>query len=368
MIISPTLATYVCLAGASEPDRSAWDRGMCPVLAVLSPLPERCWARAGPRQQSRWPSIRRNPWRWRGAWPSPVGTVPASPDCREKEANQLGKNNNRCLFDPYCAGQSERKWNGHSQFETLVKDGVEIAPLDARLLLAAIWEEAARKELDDDEGIAEPVGIQRDDVPGREDFYAQTVVMEVNADAENAVRSFDCPAAVQLLLLAQPSDMVEIDQLLRFSLVQRDLLFDALVRRALERVQREALIVGVQEIYQHLQGAVQSVVKLAEFVLQQSCPTITTPRPPTTTTTKTIVTPLDTSAWAHNSTSRTSQMAATHRWKASGRRLGSRSRRMWSRQSSKGAAASLAGSESGDQAKWKIFFFNSALIYGTIYL
>ena len=91
MIISPTLATYVCLAGASEPDRSAWDRGMCPVLAVLSPLPERCWARAGPRQQSRWPSIRRNPWRWRGALPFPVGTVPASPDCREKEANQFGK-------------------------------------------------------------------------------------------------------------------------------------------------------------------------------------------------------------------------------------------------------------------------------------
>lgn len=163
-----------------------------------------------------------------------------------------------------------------SQFKTLVENGMESAPFDGGLLFAAIGEEATRQELNDDKRVTESIGIQRNDVPGGKDLDAQAVVVEVDANVENAVRSVDRSAAMQLLLLPQPANVIQIDQLLRFRFVQGDFFFDPLVRRALERLQREALAFRVKEIQQHLKGAVQSVVKLAEFVLELYVQTITT--------------------------------------------------------------------------------------------
>ncbi len=146
------------------------------------------------------------------------------------------------------------------------------------MLFAAIGEEAPGQELNDDKRITQSIGVQRNNVSGRQDLDAQTVVVKVDADVENAVRSLDRSASVQLLLLAQPADVVQIDELLRSRLVQGDFLLDSLVSRALERLQREALAFRVKEIQQHLKGAVQSVVKLAEFVLESYDQTITTRR------------------------------------------------------------------------------------------
>lgn len=113
------------------------------------------------------------------------------------------------------------------QFVAFVEDGIELPVLDGGLLVLAVGEEAAREELDDDERIAEAVGIERNDIFGRNDLHAETVVVEVDADAEHTVGDV-LGAAVQLLLL-QPAHVVHIDQLFGLRFVQGDLLQHALV-------------------------------------------------------------------------------------------------------------------------------------------
>lgn len=154
------------------------------------------------------------------------------------------------------------------QFEALVEDRVQVAPPHARLLLAAIREQAPRQEFNDHERVAEPVRVEGDNISRRQDLHAEAIVMEVDAHAQHPVRRVERARIVlDLHLLFQTAGVVQINELLRLGPVQRDLLLDSLVRRAFEQVERQALALRVQEVDQHQEGGVQTVVKLAEFVL-----------------------------------------------------------------------------------------------------
>ena len=112
------------------------------------------------------------------------------------------------------------------QFKAFVKDGIEIFSFDARLLLAAIREKSTRKKLYDNKRIGETVGIQGDDVPCRKNFNTETIVMEIDSNAEDAVGcsstlySAATAMNLQLTLLLQSLQMIQIDQVLSPSFVE----------------------------------------------------------------------------------------------------------------------------------------------------
>ena len=142
--------------------------------------------------------------------------------------------------------------------------------LDARLLLGAAGEKSPGKELDDDERIAQAVGIQRDDVASRQDLDAEAVVMKIDSNAQDAVECAVCReggAAVELQLLSEPLQVVLVDEELCAGFVERDLLLHPLVRWTVERFRRQALAIRVEKVGQHLEGAKEAVVKLAKLVL-----------------------------------------------------------------------------------------------------
>ena len=80
------------------------------------------------------------------------------------------------------------------------------------------------------------IGVKRDDIFSRNDFDAETVVVEIDADAEDTIRAA-LGAATVYLLLFQTTHVVHVNELFGWCFMQRDLLQDALVRSTAQRLQ-----------------------------------------------------------------------------------------------------------------------------------
>lgn len=82
--------------------------------------------------------------------------------------------------------------------------------LDGGPLFLTVGEETAREQFNDDKRIAEAVGVQWNYFLGRDNFDAETIVVEVDTDAENTVRATLGASAVYLLLF-QTTHVVHVD-------------------------------------------------------------------------------------------------------------------------------------------------------------
>ena len=97
--------------------------------------------------------------------------------------------------------------------------------------------------------------------------------MEIDSNAEDAVGcsstlySAATAMNLQLTLLLQSLQMIQIDQVLCPSFVERNLFLHSLIGRTSEGFHGKTLAVGVQEVGQHLQSTIKTVVELAKLVL-----------------------------------------------------------------------------------------------------
>ena len=90
--------------------------------------------------------------------------------------------------------------------------------LDGGPLFFAVGEKTTGEQLNDNKRIAEAVWVEWDDILSRYNFDTKTVVVEIDAKAEDAVRAALGAAAVHLLLF-QTAHVVYVDKLLGGSFV-----------------------------------------------------------------------------------------------------------------------------------------------------